>query len=64
MDAITFTPDPFPRGPSGHLFAAQFMVVLDVAIVNVARPDAGEPRTVGGGEQWVVNAYTLTSPAS
>jgi EmrB/QacA subfamily drug resistance transporter len=41
--------------------AAQFMVVLDVAIVNVALP---QMRTDLGlsvaGEQWVVNAYTLT----
>jgi EmrB/QacA subfamily drug resistance transporter len=41
--------------------AAQFMVVLDVVIVNVALPqmklDLGLSVT---GEQWVVNAYTLT----
>jgi EmrB/QacA subfamily drug resistance transporter len=41
--------------------AAQFMVVLDVAIVNVALPqmrhDLGLSVT---GQQWVVNAYTLT----
>src|ERR1700677_1927202 len=40
---------------------AQFMVVLDVAIVNVALPqmrhDLGLSVT---GQQWVVNAYTLT----
>ena len=40
---------------------AQFMVVLDVSIVNVALPqmrhDLGLTVT---GEQWVVNAYTLT----
>ena len=41
--------------------AAQFMVVLDVAIVNVALPQMR--RSLGlsvVGEQWVVNAYTLT----
>ncbi len=41
--------------------AAQFMVVLDVSIVNVALPqmrhDLGLSVT---GQQWVVNAYTLT----
>ena len=40
---------------------AQFMVVLDVSIVNVALPamrhDLGLSVTA---EQWVVNAYTLT----
>jgi EmrB/QacA subfamily drug resistance transporter len=40
---------------------AQFMVVLDVSIVNVALPqmrhDLGLSVT---GQQWVVNAYTLT----
>src|ERR1700722_17185360 len=40
---------------------AQFMVVLDVSIVNVAlpqmRPDLGLTAT---GQQWVINAFTLT----
>src|SRR6202050_3238891 len=40
---------------------AQFMVVLDVSIVNVALPqmrhDLGLAVT---GQQWVINAYTLT----
>jgi MFS family permease len=40
---------------------AQFMVILDVAIVNIALPsirdDLGFSAT---GLQWVVNAYTLT----
>src|SRR5437763_4570584 len=40
---------------------AQFMVILDVSIVNVALPsirdDLGFSAT---GLQWVVNAYTLT----
>ncbi len=40
---------------------AQFMVILDVAVVNVALPsihdDLGFSAT---GLQWVVNAYTLT----
>lgn len=40
---------------------AQFMVVLDVSIVNVALPSIGRSlhyRT--SGLQWVVNAYVLT----
>jgi EmrB/QacA subfamily drug resistance transporter len=41
--------------------AAQFMVVLDITIVNVALPtmrfDLGLSAT---GQQWVINAYTLT----
>src|SRR5213596_2598462 len=40
---------------------AQYMVILDVSIVNVALPsihdDLGFSTT---GLQWVVNAYTLT----
>jgi EmrB/QacA subfamily drug resistance transporter len=40
--------------------AAQFMVVLDVAIVNVALPQMRESLGLSVvGEQWVVNAYTL-----
>ena len=40
---------------------AQFMVVLDISIVNVALPDM--QRTLhmsGNGLAWVINAYTLT----
>jgi EmrB/QacA subfamily drug resistance transporter len=41
--------------------AAQFMVVLDVAIVNVALPQMRADLDLSvAGEQWVVNAYTLT----
>jgi EmrB/QacA subfamily drug resistance transporter len=40
---------------------AQFMVVLDVAIVNVALPQMRASLGLSvAGEQWVVNAYTLT----
>src|ERR1700723_2521577 len=45
----------------GICCVAQFMVVLDVSIVNVALPqmrhDLGLTLT---SQQWVVNAYTLT----
>ena len=40
---------------------AQFMVVLDVSIVNVALPQIGrELHFSSVGLQWVVNAYVLT----
>ena len=40
---------------------AQFMVVLDISIVNVALPRMKTGLDLStGGLQWVVNAYTLT----
>lgn len=40
---------------------AQFMVILDVAIVNVALPSIRSDLAFSStGLQWVVNAYTLT----
>lgn len=53
------------RIPSWALLAiccvAQFMVVLDVVIVNVALPQMRLSLGLSAsGEQWVVNAYTLT----
>ena len=40
---------------------AQFMVVLDVSIVNVALPDMRRDLHLSqGGLAWVLNAYTLT----
>ena len=43
------------------LALAQFMVVLDVTIVNVALPSIQNALGVSAsGLQWVVNAYTLT----
>jgi EmrB/QacA subfamily drug resistance transporter len=40
---------------------AQFMVILDVSIVNVALPSIrGDLDFSATGLQWVVNAYTLT----
>ena len=40
---------------------AQFMVVLDVSIVNVALPSIGHDlHYSASGLQWVVNAYVLT----
>ncbi len=43
------------------LALAQFMVVLDVAIVNVALPSISrELHFAAGNLQWVITAYTLT----
>jgi EmrB/QacA subfamily drug resistance transporter len=43
------------------LAVAQFMVVLDIAIVNVALPSiARELEFAGNDLQWVITAYTLT----
>lgn len=40
---------------------AQFIVVLDVSIVNVALPSIGRDlHYSASGLQWVVNAYVLT----
>jgi EmrB/QacA subfamily drug resistance transporter len=51
--------------PDGVVLAlacvAQFMVVLDVSIVNVALPSIGRDLHYSpSGLQWVVNAYVLT----
>src|SRR5579871_2419780 len=59
------------RGPAGRhvpdgvilaiACVAQFMVVLDVSIVNVALPSIGRDlHYTATGLQWVVNAYVLT----
>src|SRR5438270_13033338 len=41
--------------------AAQFMVILDVSIVNVALPSIRRDLGFSAVDlQWVVNAYTLT----
>jgi EmrB/QacA subfamily drug resistance transporter len=57
-----------PRGrhaPDAAVLAlvcvAQFMVVLDISIVNVALPSIGRDLSYSAtGLQWVVNAYVLT----
>ncbi len=61
-------PGPAPSHRNAHLTAtlvlcclAQFMVILDVSVVNVALPAIH--RALGfseAGLQWVVNAYTVT----
>jgi EmrB/QacA subfamily drug resistance transporter len=52
------------RGPGGAVLAiacvAQFMVVLDTSIVNVALPAMRRALDLTpAGQQWIVNAYTL-----
>lgn len=45
---------------AGVVCAAQFMVIVDVAIVNVALPSIHDSLGFSAtGLQWVVNAYTL-----
>src|ERR1700676_706939 len=56
---------PTPRSPDGLVLAmaviAQFMVILDVSVVNVALPSIGRDLHYSPtGLQWVVNAYVLT----
>src|SRR3989440_11551021 len=64
MNPVTSTRALARRNSNGLLVLvclAQYMVILDVSIVNVALPairgDLGFSTT---GLQWVVNAYTLT----
>ena len=47
--------------PLALVVVAQFMVVLDIAIVNVALPSIGAALGFAGGLQWVVTAYVLAS---
>jgi EmrB/QacA subfamily drug resistance transporter len=45
----------------GLLSLAQFMLVLDITVVNVALPDIGADLSLSQGVvPWVVTAYTLT----
>jgi EmrB/QacA subfamily drug resistance transporter len=42
------------------LCAAQFMVILDITVVNVALPSIGSDLGIGTSDlQWVITAYTL-----
>ncbi|HEU4974978.1 MAG TPA: MFS transporter [Baekduia sp.] len=46
--------------PLALLVVAQFMVVLDITVVNVALPSIGDALHVAGSRlQWVVTAYVL-----
>jgi EmrB/QacA subfamily drug resistance transporter len=44
------------------MLMAQFMVILDVSVVNVALPSIGKALSFSSGDyQWVVSAYVLLS---
>ncbi|HEX4685533.1 MAG TPA: MFS transporter [Nocardioides sp.] len=44
------------------MLMAQFMVILDVSVVNVALPSIGRSMSFSSGDyQWVVSAYVLLS---
>jgi EmrB/QacA subfamily drug resistance transporter len=46
----------------GLMLMAQFMVILDVSVVNVALPSIGKALSFSSGDyQWVVSAYVLLS---
>ena len=46
----------------GLMLMAQFMVILDVSVVNVALPSIGKSLSFSSGDyQWVVSAYVLLS---
>src|SRR5947199_8331923 len=64
VNAITAPTIKTPRSTNVLLLVvclAQFMVILDVAIVNVALPSMRSGLHFStSGLQWVVNAYTLT----
>ncbi|MQA76110.1 MAG: MFS transporter, partial [Solirubrobacterales bacterium] len=68
------TADPVPRQPAAHggvsdrrpwtilalVCVAQFMVILDVTVVNVALPSIGDQLGFAAADlQWVVTAYVL-----
>src|SRR5437588_6648654 len=64
MTATASTSPPRPGAKTTLLLVvclAQFMVILDVSIVNVALPSIHSALGFSTtGLQWVVNAYTLT----
>jgi EmrB/QacA subfamily drug resistance transporter len=54
------TPAPRPWAALLVLCAAQFMVILDITVVNVALPSIGADLGFARGDlQWVVTAYVL-----
>ena len=64
MSTLRSLPSRRPTGKKALLLIvclAQFMVILDVSIVNVALPSIHDGLHFStSGLQWVVNAYTLT----
>jgi EmrB/QacA subfamily drug resistance transporter len=64
-DHSSATPDTLTEGKTGLFLAvtciAQFMVVLDVTVVNVALPAMKHALHLSiTDQQWIINAYTLT----
>lgn len=64
--AATSSPEDQPRRRSWLILAlmllAQFMVILDVSVVNVALPSIGEALGFSTGDyQWTISAYVLLS---
>ncbi|ORT56423.1 MFS transporter [Streptomyces sp. CB03238] len=58
--AQTGPPDPRRWVILALLCTAQFMLIVDVTVVNVALPTIGDELTLGAGAlTWVVTAYTL-----
>src|SRR5436189_2550366 len=64
MNPVTATRDAMRRNSNALLLVVclgQFMVILDVSIVNVALPSIKDSLGFStNGLQWVLNAYTLT----
>ena len=61
LGCVTSTPVRSKTALLAVVLLAQFMVILDVAVVNVALPSIDEGLSFStAGLQWVVNAYTLT----
>src|SRR5207247_6840452 len=64
MNPVTATRDAMRRNSNALLLVVclgQFMVILDVSIVNVALPSIKDDLGFStNGLQWVLNAYTLT----
>jgi MFS family permease len=60
--AVHGTDQPRPWTVLAVMLTAQFMVVLDVSVVNVALPSIGRGLHFRSGDfQWVVSAYVLLS---
>ncbi|HEY4096551.1 MAG TPA: DHA2 family efflux MFS transporter permease subunit [Baekduia sp.] len=60
MPSSATTPDPRRWAALGLLAVAQFVVVLDASIMNIALPSVGQAMHVSTDTlSWVVNAYVL-----
>src|ERR687891_1889804 len=60
MHTSTSTEPRQPWAPLILLSVAQFMVVLDITVVNVALPSIGQDLGIAGADlQWIVTIYVL-----